>query len=741
MRPVPRFATAALLLASCVIAPHQAAAQARNWPSESAPRPLPARPFNFPPYQVRTLPNGMQVVVVVHTQQPVVSMRLLVRAGCAQDPPGKAGVSNLVAALLDQGTTTRSAQQIAGAIDTVGGELRTGAGTDLSFGAVTVMKDSLELGLELLSDTIRNPAFANEELERQRQQVRSALRVTNDDPGYVATTVFERMIYGSHPYGMPGNGTLDTIDRISRDDLIAFHRAYFAPNNSLFAIVGDVTVDEAIAAVTRVFGPWARKEVPAIVAGETPAPKRRLVVVDKPDAVQTEIRIGHIGIPRKQRDFLPLDLAVRILGGEGSNRLHQVLRIDRGLAYGASAELNTYKMTGDLAATTETRSEATGEVLRLMIDEFFRLQREPVRERELENAKDYLTGNFPLSLQTPDAIASQVLTQLFYDLPLEELQTYRRRVGNVSVEDIQWVARTYLKPDQLSMVLVGNVSAFADQLRGVGFRSFETVPLGELDLAEADFRRHKPLASPALPPGRLQVRPEPDPGQKALKEDWPAAKAVVMRAVQAIGGLDRLQAVKTLTATATTVLYSPDGQLKADTKTYIEYPDRFRVDARLPGATLVQTYADGDAWIKDPNGVHDAPDGMRDQIRMSVRRDLIAVLVAAANDKVTGRLLPPERGEGDRPFDVVELQGASLGTLRLYVAPDTGRVARMSYEMRGPSGTEAFTEDYSQYGQVDGVWLPAKSVVMREGTPVVERTVTSFAVNQALPPELFKKPQ
>jgi zinc protease len=725
---------------TAVLAPLCAGAQTRNWPSESPPRPLPARPFNFPPYEVRTLPNGMQVVVVVHNAQPVVSMRLLIRAGCAQDPAGKAGTANLAASLLDQGTTTRSAQQIAGTIDSVGGELRTAAGTDLSFGAVTVMKDSFDLGLDLLSDVVRHPAFATEELDRQRQQVRSALRVSNEDPTYVATTVFERLVYGGHPYGMPGNGTLDSVDRITREDLVSFHERYFAPNNSLLAIVGDVNAEEAFAAAARVLGSWARKDLPVSQSVETPAPARRLIIVDKPDASQTEIHIGHIAIPRKSKDYLSMDLAIRILGGEGSNRLHQVLRTDRGLAYGAEADLNTYKQTGDVTAKTETRSEATGEALRLMVDEFFRLQREEVRERELESAKAYLTGNFPLTLQTPDAIASQVLTALFYELPLDELQTYRRRVDAVSVQEVQWVARNYLRPDRLSMVLVGDAAAFVDRLKGVGFKNSEIVPLAELDLTEPDFKRRKPSQPPATH-GQARFPPDPDAAPQGTAEDRRSAKAIIMRAVEATGGLARLQAIKTVMATASTVLYSPQGQLRAETTTYIEYPDRFRVEANLPVGTLIQAYADGHAWIKDPNGVHDAPDGMRDEIRMSVHRDLVAVLVAAATDTLTCRMLPREKAEGDRLLDVVELRGEALGSLRLFLDPTTGRVDRQSYETRGPAGTETITEEFSQYGQVDQLWLPARSVVRREGTPLVERTVLQFVLNRALPANLFQKPQ
>ncbi len=750
MRPAPRKSVAAILgpaaiLALIALAPPGALAQARSWPSESPPRALPARPFTFPPYEVRTMPNGLRVVVVVHDKQPVVSVRLLVGAGCAQDPAGKAGVSNLVASLLDQGTRTRSAQQIAEAIDSIGGELHTATGTDLSFGAVTVMKDSVDLGLNLLSDVVRNPAFAGDELERQRQQIRSSLRVSNDDPRYVATAVFERLVYGLHPYAMPGNGTLDSIERISRDELVAFHDRYYAPNNSLLAIVGDLTVDEAFGAATRVFGDWAKKDVAAAKPAETPSSARRIVIIDKPDASQTDIRIGHIGIPRKNRDYLAMDLAIRILGGEGSNRLHQVLRADRGLTYGAEADLNTFRLTGDISATTETRSEATGEVLRLMVDEFFRLVRDDVRDRELENAKNYLAGNFPLTLETPDSIASQVLTQLFYDLPLDELQTFRRRVESINVEAIQWVSRYYLRPDRLSMVLVGNASAFVDQLKRVGFREFEVVPLADLDLSQPDFKRKRGVAPPPAATGPPSLAaPRAGGAAPAAPPAAPAdevATSLVMRAIDAAGGLENLRAVKTMAASATTVLFSPQGQLQADTKTYIAYPDRFRVEAKLPGGTLIQTYADGRAWIKDPNGVHDAPDGMRDQIQMSVRRDLISVLQAAAARALTPRMLPSESAEGNRTLQVVELRGESLGAVRLSLDPATGRIERESYENRGPAGTETITEEFSMYTKVQGLSLPAKSVVRRDGTPVVERTVTLFELNPAFPPNLFQKPQ
>lgn len=299
------------------------------WPVSRPPRPLPARDVVFPPYEIRTLPNGLRVVTVLQNEQPVVSLRLLVGAGAAQDPAGKPGVASLTAALLDQGTRTRSAVDLADTIDYVGGGLGTGAGTDLSYVNVLVMKDAFDLALDLLSDVARNPAFAPEELERQRQQVLSSLTVSYQDPDYVARMVADRLVFGFHPYGMPSNGTPESVAAIGRGDLVRFHETWFAPNNAILAIVGDVTTEEAFRGAERALGGWQAKDLPLQAFTDPPDPTRRVIVVDRPGAVQTEIRIANLGLPRKHADYQALDLATKILGGEGANRLQRVLRSER----------------------------------------------------------------------------------------------------------------------------------------------------------------------------------------------------------------------------------------------------------------------------------------------------------------------------------------------------------------------------------------------------------------------------
>lgn len=467
---------------------------------ERPPRPLAAPDIKIPPYEIRTLPNGLRVVVVSQNEQPAVSLRMLVKAGSAQDPSGKPGVAAMVGALLDQGSASHSSEELSDAIDYIGGALGSGAGTDLSYVNILVLKDSFDFGLDLLSEVVRTPSFPQGELDRVRDQALSAMSVNMQDPEFVADAVIDRLVYGFHPYGVPGNGTPESLPTISRDDLVQFHKAWFAPNNALLAVVGDVNVEEAFAAVTRVFDQWQPHDPPAMPVAEVPEPTRRVVLVDRPHAIQTEIRAGHVAIARKHPDYMALNLATKILGGEGANRLQNVLRSEKGLTYGASADMDAFKLTGSIIAETDTQTSTTGEALRLTVDEFWRLVREPVGDRELMGAQAYLSGSFPLSIETADDIALQVLNLLFFDLDVKDLETYRDRVNAVTSDDIQRVARQFVKPGRLSVVLVGDAAKVLPQLKAVGVDNVEVLPLADLDLTSPSLRRKSPM--PSLVPGR-----------------------------------------------------------------------------------------------------------------------------------------------------------------------------------------------------------------------------------------------
>jgi zinc protease len=732
-RRVTAIAATVLMIATA------SAAFAQEWPKSSPPAPLPMRDVKFPPYQFRTLANGLQVIAVAHHEQPAVSLRLIVRAGGAQDPESKGGVASLVAALLDQGTTSKTAEQVASQIDSIGGLMSTGAGNDLTFIQAIVMKDSLDVGLDLVSDIARNPNFAPEEIERQREQVLSGMKVGYEDPDYIANMVFDRLVYGFNPYGRPDSGTPESVARITRDDLLAFHKSWFGANNAILAIVGDVTLDEAFAGAERAFGKWARTEIQTVKPLDPPQPTRRLVVIDRPGAVQTEIRVGNLGLPRKNKDYLALDLAINILGGEGGNRLHRVLRSERGLTYGASADTNAFKDAGNIVAETDTRSETTGEALRLMVDEFWRLQRQRVRDGELADAQAYLTGSFPLTIETPSAIALQILNAVFYGLDLNDLQTYRERVNAITPDDIQRVAREYLHPDRLSIVLVGDASVFAKQLAGAGFDQYERIPLSDLDLGSPDLKRRptttqgRPMPAAYRIPDSEQVQPAP---RASVTSASASADDLIEKAVRAKGGIEKLRSIRTIKLGSTTTLLDGASNVDVETTHFIQYPSAFRVDMKTSTGPVVQVFNRGDYWVQDAKGVGTPSAPIADQIRGNVQRDVVGLLIALVDGKVKATRLPDITEDG-RALPVLEVQGKGMPTVALVLDPVTSLIVSERYVV--PPG-DRVEERFSDYRSVDGLQVAFTAVVSMAGQPVLNRRVRSFEYNIPLDPALFSKP-
>jgi zinc protease len=743
MRRAPLAAVVAVALLASGIASAVAVGQNAKWPSDGPPKPLPARAVQFPPYEVRTLPNGLQVVAVLHHEQPMVSMRLIVGAGSAFDPREKVGLAHLTASLLDQGIAgdqPMSALEMNDAIDFIGGEMATGAGTDMSYLSVMVMKDSFATGMRMLSNMARFPAFALPEIDRQKQQMLSSQQVRFEDPAFIADAVFDRLVYGSHPYGLPELGTPQTITTISRDDLVAFHDRYFAPNNAILAVVGDLTAEEAFDQAGQIFGAWPRKNVTQPTFTAPPNPARRVVVVNKPDAVQTEVRVGHIGVKRNTSDYMQLNLTLRILGGEGANRLHQVLRTERSLTYGAQAEMDTLKESGDFEAETNTRTEATAEVVRLIVDEFYRLQRERVSQRELGDVKTYLTGSFPLTIETPNAIATQVLNVLFYGLPIRDLQTFRDRVNAVTVEEIERVARYYLHPDRLSIVLVGNAAQFTPQLRRIGLSNFDVIDMNDLDLMSSDFKKHgSGQLGQVGQVGRLgQVRLvsqvtaiQPDAGE--------AARALLDKVIAAKGGFETLRNIKTIKAVTTAESDTRQGRVTTETTTYLQYPNRVRIEARAGGQTMLQIFDGARGWVKDPRGTSEVPERMARELGAGFRRDVIALLLAAHDGSVKARLLPDVKDDAGSVYHALEFSAPDLEPSVLYIDPSTNLIAKQTYVAGGPN-QPIVEELYSDYKATNGVQVAFTARVRQGGQQVLERRVTDIQINAPLDPALFRRP-
>jgi zinc protease len=515
VQPAPVVVLAASLALSGFSVPVAAQANGAANPAQQAlppgvklvdkmPDAAPPRPFTFPTPVSKTLPNGLRVFVVSARARganvpvdPAVSVELLIRnAGSGRDPQDKPGLAAFTGDLLRQGTEKRTAQEIAAAIDFVGGSLSAGAGRDSTTLGVTVVKKDFELGMDLLSDITLHAKFAPDEIARRRQRALSGFRSRYEDADYLASSVFRRVVFGAGSYGMPPDGTPESVNAITREDLVAFRDQYYAPNESIMAFAGDITPEEAFAAAEKYFGSWAKKDAapPRIVLPEQPG-GLRILVIDMPDAVQTQIRVGRQGIPRNHPDFLPLTVTNYIFGGGFNSRLNVETRVNRGLTYGAGSDFTGALYAGDFVADTYTRTEATVETAKVLLDEIRKMAGGEVTANELNVARDYLSGVFVIATETPNQVAARVTNAAFYGLPDDYNQTYPAKVRATTSEQVKQMAARYFDANNENVVLVGNAAAFRDALKAAfPAAKYEEIDADDVDLMAPDLRKAAPAA-------------------------------------------------------------------------------------------------------------------------------------------------------------------------------------------------------------------------------------------------------
>jgi zinc protease len=457
-----------------------------------AQKPAPADPqplakVSFPTYQTRKLPNGLTVYALEYHEQPVVSVRLVIGAGAVNDPVDLPGVAAMTADLLTEGTKTRSATEIAKTIDQVGASLGSSADMESTIVTAAALTDSVDLAFELMNDIVMNPAFAQEEIDRAKQQAMSGLTASMEDADFVADAVFDRIAYGSHPYGHMAQGTLDSIPKIKREDLAKFHETYYAPNISALAIAGDLKPEDAFKLAERWFGSWKQKDVPKTSLATAKTEARRIVVIDKPDAVQTELRVGQTTVGRKDPDYFNVLVSSYVLGGSAQGRLNQTLRQEKGLTYGAYASIRPRKGPGLFYSVTDTRTEKTGEALQAMLAEIQKIGSTAVPDTELKNAKNFIIGSFPLSIEVPNDLVTRLTTIFLYELGDNYLDTFRDKIAAVSPADVQRVSKDKLTATGASIVAVGNAKEIVKSLEPLG--KVEVIPMGDLDLGSPTLKQ------------------------------------------------------------------------------------------------------------------------------------------------------------------------------------------------------------------------------------------------------------
>src|SRR5271170_5898393 len=686
------------------------------------PAPGAPRPFEFPTAATKTLPNGLRVFVVTDHREPSVAARLVIlSAGSIQDPPGMSGVAGMTAGLLTQGTAKRSAKEIAEAIDFVGGTLEAKAGRDATTVTLDVVKKDL--------DVVLHPSFRAEELDRQRQQLLSDLEVQYSDPNYLATLAFARTLYGDSPYGLPEQGTPATIKKLQREDFVKFHDTNYAPNQALLGFAGDITPEDAFAIAEKYFGSWPKLDV-AAAAPQVPAnaTATHVWLIDKPDAVQTQIRVGRIAIRRADPYFLPLDVTNHIFGGSYNSRLNTEVRIKKGLTYGASSSFTAHRYIGSLAVETYTRTEATVDATKLLMDLLTGMSQGKISQKELDFARDYLAGVYPIESETAEQVADRVLTVAAFDLPADYNQTYPVNIRATSLEQVQAAARKYFTTGDLDIVLVGNVSAFRDALKKqFAGAEITEVPFGDVDVLSPALRASNPAAaaSAAAPP--------------ATPESLEQGKQILLAAAQAAGG-DALQSVATLGFSENGTLHNPRGDRQLGVTWQVSYPDRSYGEVNLGPATIVQVCDGTSSWLKFPDGIHDTTNMIAEFKRgITLFGGGWGLYQQVLAGKIAGQAIGEEEIAGKKTQGVA-VSGA-FGAVRLYFDPPTHLLAAARYQSVSDHGSSDNEQHWSDYRNVEGRQFAFSTDTVRDGAKLFDSTIQSVQINPKLDEALFAKPE
>ena len=406
----------------------------------------------------QVLENGLTLLVRSSRALPIVNIKVMVQSGSLWEQEGRAGLANLTALLLTRGTATRTAAQIDESVDFIGASLSSSAGRDLSELDLTVLKKDLPKGLELLADTLLHPAFDQGEITRKVQELKAALRKRQEDPGDVAQEVFDDLVFGSHPYGRLLEGREATLTAITRDEIVGFYRDHYTPERIFVTVVGDVDRSEITGQIRALLGSWPQGKATVKRATE-PTPLQGKIVVKKVDrsVTQANIILGHQGIRRDNPDFYALTVMNYILGGGGfSSRLVERIREQKGWAYDVSSQFSPGLERGAFQVVLQTKNETAGPAIQEVVRELQKIREQGVTDQELADAKAYLTGSFPLRLDTNAKLAGLISSVEYYKLGLDYADRYRTLIDGISKEDILRVARTYLRPDGYVLVVVAD---------------------------------------------------------------------------------------------------------------------------------------------------------------------------------------------------------------------------------------------------------------------------------------------
>lgn len=675
--------------------------------------------LDIPKVEKITLDNGMKLYFVEDHSLPMFNVRIRMNVGSYLDPFDKVGLASMCGMVMRTGGTEKwTGDEIDEMLEGVGGSVEIGISDISGSAGINVLSDYTEMALEVLSEVLRRPVFDEDKIDLAKMQQGSAISRRNDDPGGIALREWRKLVYGTDTYFR--NPEHASIKGITRDDLVNFYRSYIAPENIQMAIIGDFDRDAVMAMINKYFGDWKQSGVPI-----PPLPKvdynwrTKIYYVDKPEAKQSYIRIGHLGGLVTDPDYTDKIVMNSILGGGFGSRLMNSVRTKMGLAYSVGGRyISNNAYPGYFFAVGSTGPENTVKAAREMIKQIKSMQTELPTEEEMQKGKDGYLNSFVFNFDTKQEVVTRMMTYDFYGLPEDFLQQEKEGVEKVTPEAVMAAAQRNLHPDSMIILVVGNGEAFDEPLEALGFGPVDTIDI---------------TITPAEEESQVVITPE------GLER----GKGLLDQCVAATGGLDNLKKVVSIHQTGTMTIVMGPQEMPVSIKSVTVLPDKSRSEVNIMGRSVLSIRNGDVGWqtnmqtgmLEDMSAESIADDDKENA------RNLINILSHA--DAPDYQAVYDGDGElGDRAVEWLAIIGSDGETI-CHLALDAGdhSLAGRKYWGKTMMGEEGvLVEAMSDFASVNGVQMPMKTVVTMGGQKVKQMDLSECIINGDVPADAFDKP-
>lgn len=661
------------------------------------PGPGPAPAVAFPDYDLVTTANGMRVIIVKNSELPTISIRMLIDRKPILEKE-YAGYVDVAGQLLRSGTTTRTKDQLDEEIDLIGANIGSG-GTSVFASGLSKNTDKL---FELMADIILHPSFPQDELEKILTQTKSGLKYRKTDPTMIADVVRRRVIYGeNHPYGEVE--TEETVGKITREKCVEMYKTFFKPNYAIMAVVGDVEKNNVMKLVNKFFGSWKRGTLPE-PKYDTPnkLDKVHVAFVDRPSSVQSVIRVTEtVELQRTSPEVLPVEVMNTVLGG-GIFRLFVNLREKHAYTYGAYSSMGPDELIGQFTASTSTKNAVTDSALTEIFYEINRIRDEKVDAKELQTAKNFLSGAFVRSLEQANTIASRAIDIERFKLPKDYYKTYLKRLDAITSEDVQAAAKKYLAPERMLVDIVGTAKEVKEKVAKFG-------PITMYD-EDGNIIVEKPVAPVTL-----------------------TADEIFGKFIEKTGGAAKLSAVKDRTMEMSGKMQNFDIKIKTVQKA----PNKLYQETTFGAMGQQKTGFDGEhGWMMSPQGTMDLPPDRLEDLKYEAVINLYDQYKAMGLKAEVGGI----KSIKGKDYYEVTLTAPSGNAMRQYFGVDDFLKARDVKSINTPRGPIDQVTDYFDYKDFDGYLVPTR---LEQGAmgQTMELKVERFVVNSGVADEVFNRPK